>query len=306
MTITAFDGPLVTLVSINTTGLVQSNPEGGSPSVFAHGVALEDVRTPYTYIPGNNTGKRVYGWLGGYYQTIDQVPYTATVNNIAAAQTAVANTSLTLVSATATGITAGVSIIRADTGALVTGLLAVDGAMSSVAYGQSQTVNSWDPTTAISRVLKITSNGTDTGTFTVRGYDLYAFPMSETITGTTGTATTAVAVTGNKAWKYIASITPSGTVNSTGLTVGTTDTIGLPLRADRWTELASTVGNTAIIASTGFTAAVTTTATATSGDVRGTYAMQTASNGVLRVTMKQSPLPANTNSGTGLTGVTQA
>jgi hypothetical protein len=130
--------------------------------------------------------------------------------------------------------------------------------------------------------------------------------MSETITGTTGTAQTAVAVTGNKAWKYIASITPAGTVNSTGLTVGTTDTIGLPLRADRWTELDIANGNTAVIASTGFTAAVTTTATATSGDVRGTYALQTASNGVNRVAVKQSPLPLNINSTAGLTGVNQA
>lgn len=171
MTITAFDGPLVTISPYNTTGLVQSNPESG-PSTLVHGLSLQDSRDPYRYVPGSNFGKRVYGWLSGLYQTIDQVPYTATVNNIAAAQTAVANTNLTLVSASATGITAGVSIVRADTGATVTGLLAIDSAMSSVSFGSAGTINIWDPTRAVSRALKITSNGTDTGQFVVKGYDL--------------------------------------------------------------------------------------------------------------------------------------
>lgn len=305
MTISAFDGPLVTFPALNVTGLVQSNPEGG-PSLLAHGFGLEDIRNQYTYIPGSNFSKPVYGWLNGGYQTIDQVPYTATTNNIAAAQTAVANTALSLVTASATGITAGVTIVRADTGATVTGLLAIDGAMTSVGYGSAKTVNMWDPTTAISRALKITSNGTDTGVFTVKGYDIYAFPMSEVITGTTGTATTSVAVIGNKAWKYISSITPSGTINSTGLLVGTSDTIGLPLRADRWTELSMQLGNTAVTVGTGFTAAVTTGATTTSGDVRGTYTLQTASNGVSRFVVKQSPLPANSSTTAGITGVNQA
>ncbi len=305
MTISAFDGPIVTFPAVNVTGLVQSNPEGG-PSMLAHGFGIEDLRVPYTYIPGNNFSKGVYGWLTGGYQTIDQVPYTATTNNIAAAQTAVAATAMTLVTASATGITAGVTITRADTGATVTGLLAIDSAMTSVGYGSAKTVNIWDPTTAISRNIKITSNGADqTGTFTIKGYDLYGFPLTETITGTAATAATTVAVSGVKAFKYVASVTPNGTVNSTGLIVGTGDVIGLPLRADRFSELSIFYGNTAVTVLTGFTAANTTAATATTGDNRGTYALQTSSNGVLRLAVKQSPLPANVSTTAGLTGINQ-
>lgn len=304
MTISAFDGPLVTFPALNTTGITQSNPEAG-PSVFIHGLALADPRTPqYAYVPGKNFGQQVSGWLTGAYETIDQAPSTASVSNIAAAQTAVANTPLALTATT--GITSGVSIIRADTGAVVTGLLAIDSVMTTVTFGQQGSIRLWDPTTAISRNIRVSSNGADqTGVFTVRGFDLYGFPMTEAISGSAGTATTAVVASGVKAWKYVASVTPSGTVNSTGLTVGTGDTIGLPLRADRWTELLGTMGNTSITAAAGFTAAVTTTATATSGDVRGTYALQTASNGVLRFTAKQSPQVNNATSLNGLVGVNQ-
>lgn len=306
MTITAWTGAVGTFPSDVPQGVPSGqNPEGG-PSFFAHGTMLLDLRQQYTYIPGQNFGKQTCGWISVGCQTIDQVPYTATINNIAAAQTATAGTALTLVSASATGITAGVSIVRADTGATVTGLLAIDSAMTTVTFGSAGTIQVWDPTKAVSRNLRISCNGADqTSTFVIRGYDLYNFPLSETVTGTAGTATTAVVVSGVKAFKYVASVTPAGTLNSTGLTVGTGDVIGLPIRADRWSELFGTLGNTSITVGTGFTAAVTTTATATSGDVRGTYALQTAANGVNRLTIKQFPLPSNLNSTAGITGVSQ-
>lgn len=306
MTITAFDGPLVTFPAVNTTGLTQSNPEGG-PSVFNHGLALADPRSPqFAYVPGQNFGKQVSGWLSLDCQTIDQVPYTTTTNNLAGAQTATAGTALTLRAASATGITAGASIVNALTGQTVTGLLAIDSAMTTVAYGSAGTIQIWDPTKAISRNILISSNANDTsGTFTVRGYDIYGFPLSESITGANGTSGTASIASGLKAFKYIASVTPAGTLNSTGVSVGVGDVIGLPIRADRYTELQINVGNTSIITGTGFTAAVTTTATATSGDVRGTYGLQTSSNGVLRLVVKQAPLPSNVASSTGIVGVAQ-
>lgn len=307
MTITANEGATVLgIVSAPISGMpTGTNPETG-PSMAHMGLALMDSRGQFTYVPGQNFGKPVCGWIGGLYQTIDQVPYTATINNIAAAQTATAGTALTLVSASATGITAGVSIVRADTGATVTGLLAIDSAMTTVSYGSSGTIQIWDPTRAISRNIRVSSNANDTsGTYTIRGYDIYGFPLTETITGANGTAGTAAIASGVKAFKYIASVTPAATVNSTAVTIGTGDVIGLPLRADRFGELLGMLGNTSITASTGFTAAVSTVATATSGDVRGTYALQTASNGVNRVALKQSPLAANINTTAGLTGVSQ-
>ncbi len=307
MTITAFSGPVVTFPeSTGTATPSGQNPEAG-PSMFAHALGVLDLRGPFTYVPGQNFGKQTSGWIADACQTIDQVPYTATANNIAGAQTATASTALTLRSASATGITAGVTITNALTGATVTGLLAIDSAMTTVSFGSAGTIQIWDPTKALARNITITSNANDTsGVYTVRGYDLYGFPLSEAITGANGTSGTTAVSSGAKAFKYVASVTPTGTVNSTAVAVGVGDVVGLPLRADRFSELLLTLGNTSIIASTGFTAAVTTTATTTSGDIRGTYSLQTASNGVLRFTAKQFPLPSNVSSTAGLTGVTQA
>jgi hypothetical protein len=147
------------------------------------------------------------------------------------------------------------------------------------------------------------TGGNDTGaTFLVSGYDLYGYPMSELITG----ANAGVA-SGTKAFKYIASIVPAGTINSTTVSVGTGDVIGLPLRADYFGEIAINYPDgTVVTATTGFVAAVTTAATTTTGDTRGTYALQTASNNSRRLIIKAWPSVANISSSTGLFGVTQA
>lgn len=305
MSVSAFDGPLVTFPTSNSSSLVQSNPEGG-PSMFNHGMALLDPRSPFTYIPGQAPGKQVSGWISLNCQTIDQVPTTATANNIVTASGGTASTAMTLVSSNTTGVTVSSQVVNALTGQLVTGLLALDSAMTTIPFGSAQTIQIWDPTKAISRNIRISSNGNDTSvTFTIRGYDLYGYPLTEAITGANGTSGTASVAAGVKAFKYIASVTPSANSGSTGITVGTGDVIGLPLRADRFSELLISFGNTSIIASTGFTAAVTSTATSTSGDVRGTYALQTSSNGVLRLSVKQAPQAANCTSSTGLLGVAQ-
>lgn len=304
MSITAISGPYVQFPEGAQTGTSPGqNPEAG-PALFSHGYAIMDLRPPYVYVPGQNFGDQTCGWISLDCQTLDEVPYTATTSNIAAAQTATAGTALTLVSVSATGIVAGVTITSALTGQIVTGLLAINSQMTTVVYGSAGTIQVWDPTTAISRNVTISSNASDSaGTYTVRGYDIYSFPLTETITGANGSTAAYTLAAGAKAFKYIASVTPAGTVSSTGVIVGVGDTIGLPLRADRSGELSVILGNTAIVASTGFTAAVTTTATATSGDVRGTYGLQSSSNGVLRLVVHQRPLPPNVKTTAGLTGV---
>ena len=66
------------------------------------------------------------------------------------------------------------------------------------------------------------------------------------------------------------------------------------------------MNNAAITSATGYVAAVLTSpATASTGDVRGTYAVQTPTDGTLLLGVSQSPLVANMGSTTGLFGVTQ-
>jgi len=300
MTISALTGPVV---SFGQGVSSDSNPERG-PSAFDQGLMLADPRAPFCYAPGSNAGRPFYGWLGGTdCAVLDVVPYTLTVGAIAPAAHAVNGTAMTLLAATADGVTVGASVVNAATGALVSGLLAIGGAMGSVAFGSAGTVNAWDPTKALARAVSVTGVAAGSGgAFKVVGYDLYGYPMTETITAPAGVATT----NGKKAWKYIASVTPQFS-DANNYSVDTTDIIGFPLRVDEWGYQDLTVNATCITASTGFVAADTTSpATSITGDTRGTYAMQNASDNTLRIIFFVSPSVANISSAVGLTGVTPA
>lgn len=295
MAVSAWTGPLVTFGQAPTSDY---NPQGG-PSLFQSGAGLIDPRSFYTYVPGMRAGKPFYGFLGTTNIPVLDVTATAAAPAaLAASQTPTAGTALTLVSSTSAPITVGVSIVRADTGATVTGLISIHGSASGVAFGQnSYPVYIWDPTTLAARNVTVTSAGDDSGgTFVVRGYDVYGYPMTETLTGAA-----VGAATGVKCFKYIASITPAGTLSGSAVTAGIGTSYGLPLRADTWGQISGVQG-TAALASANFTAAVTTDpATATTGDVRG----KIASTGTTRIVAYVSPSPANIGSITGLFGVTQ-
>ena len=162
----------------------------------------------------------------------------------------------------------------------------------------------YNPLTMLGRNVRITTQSGDTAVYTVSGYDVYGFPMTEAIT-----ANGASTVSGVKAFKYIASVTPVGTVGARA-SVGTGDVFGFPLFSLSIQDVYlawGTTGNSGLItATTGYTAGVPATATSTTGDVRGTYAVQTASNGTNRLTVWQSPAPTNIITTSGTYGVTQA
>lgn len=299
MTISPFNGPVVSFGAAPYG--TDSNPDRG-PSCFDQGTALLDPRTIFTYLPGISDTRKYYGHMTSGLLVINQVPSALSATNIAAAAVPVAGTAMTLVSSSGSGITVSTSITNASTGLTVTGLLAIDTAMAAKTYGSAAQTSLWDPAKAISRNIRITSVGNDSGaTFTVSGYDLYGYPLTETITG----ANAGIA-SGIKAFKYIASVTPAGTLSGSNASVGTGDVIGLPIRADYFGEVRIVYNDAAITASTGFTAAVTTDpATATTGDVRGTYALQTASNGSRRLHVYIHPSAGNIDSTTGLYGVSQ-
>lgn len=136
----------------------------------------------------------------------------------------------------------------------------------------------FDSRQTVARGVQIVGVGGSTGgTFTVRGFDVYHNPMSATVTVAAG------ANTGwsTKAFKYILSVTPNFTDTTHNYTVGTSDMFGIHYRTGSWDDLNVTWNSLSMTASTGFTAATSSTSTssATTGDVRGT--IQTSSNGPL-------------------------
>jgi hypothetical protein len=116
--------------------------------------------------------------------------------------------------------------------------------------------------------------------FTVTGYDYYGQAMSEVIT----VAVAGTAVTGKKAFFQILSASIAG--SATAVLIGTSDKLGLPVRVFNVSYVASVKSNDTLAQDAGtFVAADTATATTTTGDVRGTYAPATASDGIVRTTM---------------------
>lgn len=298
MSNTHFTGPILAIgrgrPSGPSTGLGEAldyNPDSPAPGgQFEYCMAMLDVRQPFAYQPGQAADAPFEAYLGGMLTLIDQAPSTIAVDNIAASNTMTAATPLTLVSVSGAGITVGASVVNALTGATVTGLLAIDGAMGVVnPTSSAKGLSIWDPTKAISRAVSLTSTDNLSGVnFTIAGYDLYGYPLTQTRAGPNNNTVNTL-----KAFKYIVSITPDAT-NAGHLTVGTSDIFGLPLRADAFGYTTIYWNNALITASTGFVAAVATNpSTALIGDVRGTYAVQSASDGTKAMQLFWRPKVAN-------------
>lgn len=304
MSFQGFAGPILSWYRGRTQsgGAADNNPDGPAPDMSAFGYALMDIRDPFAFQPGQSGTRPFYGFLGaGDVVLIDQAPAILATDTIAALQAPASGVPLTLASVPTTGLTIGASVVNALTGVTVTGIIAIDEAMGSVALGASASMNIWDPTKAISRAISLTSGANLSAiNFLVSGYDLYGYPMSEVVVGPNANT-----VNSAKAFKYIASVVPDDTSVST-VSVGTADIFGLPLRADAFAYVPIYWNNTLITASTGFTAADTTDpATTSTNDVRGTYAVQTASDNTKRLQVFWRPKAANISQ-TGLFGVLQA
>jgi hypothetical protein len=170
-------------------------------------------------------------------------------------------------------------------------------------FGQPSSISVWNPQALVARAVSVTGSASATGgNITINGYDIYGVPMSEVIAAPASATT----VNGKKAFKYISSVVPAFT-DAHNYSVGTTDIYGFPLRSDFFGDVAVNYNAAAITASTGYVAAVTTSpATTTTGDVRGTYALQSAADASKRLLIRQFVTPANIGSISGLFGVTQA
>ena len=117
-------------------------------------------------------------------------------------------------------------------------------------------------------------------TVTINGYDVYGAPMSETITFPA--TATSISVAGVKAFKYIYSyvIVAAGNATTNTLNLGWGDVLGMPYRLTLKSDLLATFFNE-VLEATAPTLVIgdATTATATTGDVRGTIDTNSAMNG---------------------------
>jgi len=148
----------------------------------------------------------------------------------------------------------------------------------------------------VPRNVIVDAAGAATAVLTITGTDVYGIPMSEAITlnGTT-------AVAGKKAFKTITRVAASAA--ATDFFVGTGDVFGLPIRANSRNYVLTAWGGAFVTTGT-FTAADATTATTTTGDVRGTFAPADAADASKRLTAWVFVLDDDTQ--TGLYGVAQA
>ena len=198
-------------------------------------------------------------------------------------------------------------------------------AFAAEPYQVAGFTRTFDPRAAVARNILINSPTTAAGTtaFLVRGYDVYGVPMTELITAVGGTNTM-----GKKAFKYIQSIATQ-TAGTTGtmpnVSFGAGPIVGLNMRNNKWEFLDIFYGGGFAITNTGWTSAVTSVATNTTGDVRGTQNLSTvlvggatgsasavgAPDGVRRLTIncaveQNAMLLANPLKLASLFGVTQA
>jgi len=309
MALTQLSGPLVTgpTGSGNITA-IPNTPDRG-PNQAWGGVALVDPR--FLYQGGGGTENNALLSLGfgpgGHFTVVDQAPATLTVNNIAVAAAVTSGTAMTLVSTTGAGITVMTSaLFIPQTGNTVpTAKLAIDGLPALVFFGTNKSTAVADPTKNVSRAVRIVATSAATGgAFLVSGWDLYGVPMTEKITaaaGVSGGTTT----NGKKAFKFINTVTPQFT-DTISYSVGLTDIYGFPIRVDNFPYATVGWAGAIIASSTGFVAAVSTTASNTTGDVRGTYAVQSASDSVKTMQQFMTVSPAAITSLSGIFGVTQA
>lgn len=301
----AFAGPIITYGQREPPGVGGTTNQDLGPGAIIGGNGWLDPRAGY-----NSTNK---GWIGvgiEMRRVLSVIPATAGAANIAAAQNAVSGTAFTLAAAS-TGITlvpTGGVVVRPSNNLIPAGALVLDGLPALVNYGLADSNgnynnNAYGVPSMLSRCVAITgATGGAGGNITVRGWDIYGYPMSQTIAATAGATT----VASLKAFKFIGSITPAFS-DAHNYTVGTTDVFGLPLKASFFHEALFWWNSTLITANTGFVAAdATSPATATTGDVRGTYAVQSASDGTKRLAANISPSQATIATAAGLFGVTQA
>jgi hypothetical protein len=283
-----------------------------APSQFFAGMGIQDHRLPYNSKGSSANQPALVGWYGaGLVMVANYVPATIATANIAALANAVSGTAMTLRSSTGAGITVlstSAPAVFQPTGLSVSAGVAIDGlpGLQTFGTGGAGSFNTafYDRSKTTGRAVSITGvAGGAGGHFIVAGYDVYGYAQTENINATAGATTT----NGAKTWKAITSVTPQFS-DAHNYSVGTADIYGFGLYTAVFGDVFVNWNSTLITASTGYTAGVTSAPSPTTGDVRGTYATQDASDGTKRLVMYVSPSLASiaSNATTGLFGQTPA
>lgn len=146
----------------------------------------------------------------------------------------------------------------------------------------------------VTRAVFINAPGTETGVnFTIYGTDMYG----ETLIWQTAGPAAGEATTSAKTFATITRVAVD-TATTSSVSVGTADVFGLPYNLTSAEDIVAIWYNGSLVtANTGLTAADTTTVSATTGDVRGKYAVQTAANGSRVLSVVQVVRDAETTTG---------
>lgn len=297
--LTAFSGPTV-VYGERGTGV---NPDL-APSLVAGTQAWIDPRVSY-----NDARTGAIGSGIEFRRVLASAPSALSNVNIAAAAHVVTGTAMTLVSATGSGVVVLTTALKVwgSGNTIPVGAVTLDTIPGLISYGLANKQGNvktsiYDPAYASARAVSITGVAAGAGgAFLVSGYDLYGYAMSETITAPAGAATT----NGKKAFKFVTSVVPQFT-DPQNYSVGTADVFGFPIAASAFDSVMVWWNSALITAATGFLAADATTATATTGDTRGTYAVQSAADGTKRLVMAVAPVINTVMTAVGNFGVTQA
>ena len=316
MAVTALSGPCITFGVAASSNPMDYNSQRG-PSLTDAADGFLDPRVGFGYLPGAAPTYQVLGFYNNY-GSIDVVLSSASSNAFAISSNTqpVAGTAVTLVPSTAKD-TKTTTIIAPESGQTVT-VICLGSTQDVLSYGSDGTCCFWNPAGIVGRGISITTSSSgDGGTWTVAGRDIYRQKMTETI------ATSSVTFTTQKAFKYISSITASTTITSTGVSIGLSDRIGMPLFTPHNGQqlVAINIVSLANSSATQYTIALTSAnfvpastaavTTSTGADVRGTWTSGTASNSSLRFQITVTPPPSafqsmtNSSENTYLFGLTQ-
>jgi hypothetical protein len=287
-------------------------PPNASPSLDFLGSGLQDHRLGANARGSSANQPSIVGWYGaGDFIVANIVPSAIATANIAALANVVSGTPMALVSAAGAGITP-LTVAAPATfwpqGNVVSAGVVIDGLPSLAMFGAAGVATCftgfYNRSTNVGRAVSITGVGSGAGgNFLITGLDAYGFTTTQLLTVGAGVNTVAT----TKTFKAITSVVPQFS-DAHNYSVGTADVFGFGVLASFFSDAIVHWNSALITANTGFVAAVTTSpATNLTGDVRGTYAVQSASDGAKRLMMRVAPTLGSivANATTGLFGVAQ-